>query len=63
MVLEDRRSPNSPNSSNNQVQQPNRGFRRTESIPSQQPSYSPPRNDGFRNLVVSVEEAAHLVAE
>lgn len=42
-------TPNSNRPSNNQTQ-PNRSFRRTENnTPSQQPSYSPPRNDGFRN--------------
>ena len=38
-----------PNNNNSSNQQQNGGFRRTESTPSQQPSYTPQRNDSFRN--------------
>ena len=37
------------NNNNSSNQQQNGGFRRTESTPSQQPSYTPQRNDSFRN--------------
>ena len=56
-------SPNSNNSSNNQVQQPNRGFRRTEvHHPNNHLIHLLEMMDS-EILVVSVEEAAHLVAE